>query len=251
MTALSLIDSLAGRGLVLSIEGTRIQASPRRLLSDQDRHLIRQFRDELFSLLSEGMAAKTSEEAEREAIREEPLVGSSPDIRFHDELARWPISWREVWGRVTNAIEDTRKADGLSTSGAGLTAFTGVTRLAGNGMTPDEALAAIWRTLGLPGEPPALDWKPGRSLPRHEPLDEEEALRQILSIPAGAPWPALRELIESARQCNAATAPRCGQSGKAIKNHQPMEMTTDPTIMGRVGDEVGSDHPAPLIRPLS
>jgi hypothetical protein len=38
---------------------------------------------------------------------------------------------------------------------------------------------------------------------------------------------------------------------EAIRNHQPMEMTTEPTIMGRIGDEVGSDHPAPLIRPLT
>ena len=86
MTASSLIDSLAGRGLVLSIEGTRIQASPKRLLTDQDRRLIRQFRDDLLTLLSKGVAAKTYEEAERDAIRKEPLIASSPDIRFHDEL---------------------------------------------------------------------------------------------------------------------------------------------------------------------
>ena len=94
---LKLIDSLAGRGLVLSIEGTRIRVSPKRLISDHDRYLIRHFRDELFTLLSEGMAAKTSEEAEREAIREEPLVGSSPDIRFHADRGGRPSRSINLW----------------------------------------------------------------------------------------------------------------------------------------------------------
>ena len=67
-----------------------------------------------------------------------------PDIRFHDELASWPIPWREVWGWVTNAIEDACKADGMPTGGAELGAFAEVARLRGNGMTPEEALTAIW-----------------------------------------------------------------------------------------------------------
>ena len=204
MTASSLIDSLAGRGLVLSIEDARIQVSPKRLLTDQDRHLIRQFRVDLFDLLSRGVAAKTCEEAEREAIREEPLTAPSPDIRFHDELASWPIPWREVWGWVTNAIEDACKADGMPTGGAELGAFAEVARLHGDGMSPSEALAAIWNAWSLPGEPPVLDLKQEWSLPRHEPLDDEEALRQILSIPAGAPWPPLGEPLNEARRHNAA-----------------------------------------------
>ena len=90
MTASSLIDSLAGRGLVLSIEGARIQVSPKRLLTDQDRHLIRQFRDDLFALLSRGVAAKTCEEAEREAIREEPPTAPSPTSGFMMNWRRGP-----------------------------------------------------------------------------------------------------------------------------------------------------------------
>jgi hypothetical protein len=191
---------------------------------------------------SEVIAALTLERASPPPVH--------PDIRFHDELASWPIPWREAWGLVTNAIEDASQADGLPAGGSELAAFAEVARLRDDGMTPREALATIWDAWGLPGEPPDLGFKQEWSSPRHEPLDDEEALRQILSIPAGAPWPPLGELIESARQHNAATAPGGGQRGKAIKNHQPMEMTPQLTIMGEIGDEVGCDHPAPLIRPL-
>ena len=204
MPALRLMNALAGRGLSLSLEGTRLRVAPAGLLTDQDRHLIRQFRDDLFALLSRGVAAKICEEAEREAIREERLTAPSPDIRFHDELASWPIPWREVWGWVTNAIEDACKADGMPTGGAELGAFAEVARLRGNGMTPEEALTAIWDAWSLPGEPPVLDLKQEWSLSRHEPLDDEEALRQIFSIPDGAPWPPLGELLNEARRHNAA-----------------------------------------------
>ena len=83
---------------------------------------------------------------------------------------------------------------------AELGAFAEVARLRGNGMTPEEALTAIWDA--LPGEPPVLDLK--QEWPRHEPLDDEEALRQILSIPEGAPWPPLVELLNEGRRHNAA-----------------------------------------------
>ena len=79
MTASSLIDSLAGRGLVLSIEGTRIRASPKRLLTDQDRRLIRQFRDKLLVLLTEREASQPREQEEKTPW--EPTPSPLPDQR--------------------------------------------------------------------------------------------------------------------------------------------------------------------------
>ncbi|MGO9598368.1 MAG: hypothetical protein ACLP7Q_10295 [Isosphaeraceae bacterium] len=103
MTASSLIDSLAGRGLVLSIEGTRIQASPKRLLNDQDRHLIRQFRDDLFVLLTERETSQPREEEERTPWEQtpSPLFYQRPE-----EIGRWPISDRQRWGELANQFED-------------------------------------------------------------------------------------------------------------------------------------------------
>ena len=83
-----------------------------------------------------------------------------------------------MWGQVTNAIEDICKVEGMPTRGADLTGFAEVTRLRGEGMTPEEALMEIWNAWSLPGKPPVLDWKQEWSLPRHEPLDDEEAVRQ-------------------------------------------------------------------------
>ena len=106
MTASSLIDSLAGRGLVLSIEGARIQASPKRLLTDQDRHLIRQFRDDLFVLLTEREASQAREREEEKPW--EPTPSPLPDQR-PEEIGRWPISDRQRWGELANQFE----AEGL------------------------------------------------------------------------------------------------------------------------------------------
>ncbi|MGO9601557.1 MAG: hypothetical protein ACLP7Q_26555 [Isosphaeraceae bacterium] len=106
MTASSLINSLAGRGLVLSIEGTRIQASPIRLLNDQDRHLIRQFRDDLFVLLTEREASQRREQEEKSPWEPtpSPLFYQRPE-----EIDRWPISDRQRWGELANQLE----AEGL------------------------------------------------------------------------------------------------------------------------------------------
>ena len=102
MTASSLIDSLAGRGLVLSIEGTRIQASPKRLLNDQDRLLIRQFRDDLFVLLTEKEASQPREQEEKAPWEPtpSPLFYQRPE-----EIGRWPISDRQRWGELANQFE--------------------------------------------------------------------------------------------------------------------------------------------------
>jgi hypothetical protein len=106
MTTSSLIDSLAGRGLALSIEGARIQASPKRLLNDQDRHLIRQFREELFVLLT---AREASQPRERnEETPWEPTPSPLPEPR-PEEIGRWPISDRQRWGELANQFE----AEGL------------------------------------------------------------------------------------------------------------------------------------------
>ena len=106
MTASSLIDSLAGRGLVLSIEGTRIQASPKRLLTDQDRRLIRQFRDKLLVLLTEREASQPREQEEKPPWEQTPLP--LPDPR-PQEIGRWPIRDRQRWGELANQFE----AEGL------------------------------------------------------------------------------------------------------------------------------------------
>ncbi len=81
----------------------------------------------------------------------------TPGVRFCDELACWPLAWREVWGRVTNALEDAYKAESLPFGGAELAAFAAVSRVRGEGLPLSDALTSIWDALGLPGSPPVLE----------------------------------------------------------------------------------------------
>jgi hypothetical protein len=124
MTALALIAHLAGRGLMLSIEGARLRAAPASLLTDEDRRLIRRSRKELFALLSERARTRPSEPGPLtpeppavvsvEAV--EPMeaagrTGASMVLHHRpDSLARWPIPDRQRWGELANQLE----AEGVS-----------------------------------------------------------------------------------------------------------------------------------------
>ena len=124
MPALRLMNALAGRGLSLSLEGTRLRVAPAGLLTDEDRHLIRQFRDDLFALLSERARTRPSEpgplSTEPPAVESveaaEPMEAAGRTrasmVLHHrpDSLARWPIPDRQRWGELANQLE----AEGVS-----------------------------------------------------------------------------------------------------------------------------------------
>jgi hypothetical protein len=121
MAAQSIIDSLAGRGLVLSTHGARVVAWPASLLTDEDRELIRRSRDDLFALLSSGQAKVDPERQDArpivpgpspavEAVESVEATGSddwaaSLGHRRPASLARWPIPDCQRWGELANRFE--------------------------------------------------------------------------------------------------------------------------------------------------
>ena len=153
MPALRLLNALAGRGLSLSLEGTRLRVAPAGLLTDEDRHLIRQFRDDLFALLSERARTRPSEPVlcrpEPPAVESveaaEPMEAAGRTrasmVLHHrpDSLARWPIptandgaswptSWRrrgELAGGGAACLRDSRGREGSRWQERGLRVHRG------------------------------------------------------------------------------------------------------------------------------
>ena len=172
MDVLTLIASARDAGLSLDVEaGSRLTIKGPKSAADLARALGERKSEVVAALRLERISAPTI----------------SPDARFHDELACWPLAWREAWGWITNAIEDAWSALDHPTSGAGLAAFAAVSRLRGEGLPPGEALASIWDAWGLPGAAPVLG--PGQDSIGGEfsPIEEH---------PTPEPFPEWNQLID-------------------------------------------------------
>ena len=133
MDTLTLIASAQDAGLSLDV--------------DDDGRLIIQGPESAVGLVRMIGERKSGVIAALTPVRSSPPP-APPDIRFHDELASWPIPWREAWGWVTNAIEDARKAEGMPTGGSGLAAFAEIAQASSERHVPERGPGG---DLGPPG----------------------------------------------------------------------------------------------------
>lgn len=158
MAASTLIDSLAGRGIKLSIEDARLSVAPASLLTDEDRRLIRRFRKELFALLSARAGTRPGEPGPSTPLPPamESMVASMLCFRRPGDLARWPISDRQRWGEMANRLE----AEGANWREAERHAYETVRgEREAAGRSGDFVLIAEYPT---PEPFPAFDSLPGR-----------------------------------------------------------------------------------------
>jgi hypothetical protein len=102
MDTYELLESLARRGMSVSVEGERLKATPASLLTDEDRRLIQQYKAELVELLSESEAEVTDSPTEPQvAVRLSPFMYQRPE-----EIGLWPIPDRQRWGELANQLID-------------------------------------------------------------------------------------------------------------------------------------------------
>src|SRR5690242_14759935 len=87
MTPVQLLGALAGRGAKFSVQaGELVVDAPRGTLTSEDRAALAAHKPELVALLSTGAM---------------PPWPPRPS-----ELADWPLSWRERWGRRANELAE-------------------------------------------------------------------------------------------------------------------------------------------------
>jgi hypothetical protein len=91
MDALGVLNMLRCRGMLLSPSAGKLVVEFNGEMADSDRGLIRVHRDDLLALLEHEATAPS-----------EPATWPPRSL----ELATWPVSWRERWGRLANRLED-------------------------------------------------------------------------------------------------------------------------------------------------
>ena len=138
-----LLESLRERRITIVANGDHlIVQSCGGVLTDEDRQQIRRHKPALLKLLWF------------------PNWSSRPE-----ELADWPIPWRESWGKLANELDDVSRAGGMPAEWwqVEMFAYGQLCWRKADGQSAEQALKAIREELGLTPEPDSVSPEEGSS----------------------------------------------------------------------------------------